>query len=73
MEGKGLLRSEWKETKTGPNRRVYWVTKLGAEVLKEGLEIIVKRKPLTDNLIAFYQKHFAQQAHQVKPSTIMEG
>lgn len=61
MEHGGLLESEWKHTETpGPDRRVYKVTKRGTEALRTGLESIVKRKPLMDDLTEFYEKHFME-------------
>ena len=58
MERNGLLESEWEEAKTRPDRRIYKVTKSGAEALKSGLQTIAKRKVLMDDLAKFYQKNF---------------
>lgn len=59
MEHRGLLESEWEQAETtGPNRRVYKVTKQGVEALKSGLESIAKRKSLMDDLTVFYAKNF---------------
>jgi len=59
MEHRGLLESEWEHAETtGPDRRVYKVTKSGAEALKSGLESIVKRRTLMDDLTKFYKKNF---------------
>ncbi len=58
MERKGLLKSEWEETETKPDRRIYKVTKSGAEALKSGLQTIAKRKVLMDDLAKFYEKNF---------------
>ena len=58
MERRGLLKSEWEETETRPDRRIYKVTKSGAEALKSGLQTITKRKVLMDDLAKFYEKNF---------------
>ena len=58
MERRGLLESEWEHIETGPDRRVYKVTKMGAEALRSGLESIAKRKVMMDDLTEFYKKNF---------------
>jgi DNA-binding PadR family transcriptional regulator len=59
MEHRGLLKSQWEEAEnTGPDRRVYKVTKSGAEALKTGLQAVVRRKALMDDLTEFYKKKF---------------
>ena len=58
MEDKGLLVSTWEKINSGPDRRIYTVTKMGTEVLKRGLSIMVQRKRLFDDLITFYEKRF---------------
>jgi len=37
MEEKGLIESAWEKVEGGPDRRVYKVTKFGAEVLQKGV------------------------------------
>ena len=62
MERRGLLTSEWKHAEnTGPNRRVYRVTEKGVEALRSGLESIVKRKTMMDDLTEFYKKNFIKK------------
>lgn len=61
LEAKGLLESKWERIKTGPDRRIYRTTKAGSDALKEGLEIIVRRRALMDDLIAFYKKYFEKK------------
>ena len=61
MEEKGLIESACEKVEGGPDRRVYKVTKFGAEVLQRGLETIIRRKTLTDDLIAFYEEHFKEE------------
>ena len=59
MEQRGLLKSEWQHAETtGPDRRVYRVTKSGSEALNSGLRALAKRKALMDDLARFYEKNF---------------
>jgi DNA-binding PadR family transcriptional regulator len=58
LEKKGFLSSEWKSKKSGADRRVYNLTDDGIKLLKEGLEMIKKRRPLADVLIQFYDEQF---------------
>jgi len=63
MEHRGLLESEWKHTETsGPDRRIYKVTKMGTEALRTGLESITRRKAMMDDLAEFYEKNFMKTA-----------
>jgi DNA-binding PadR family transcriptional regulator len=66
METRGLLESKWEKITTGPDRRIYGVTDKGIEVLKKGLEIMVKRQSLMKDLETFYNQHFQ------KPKNIKE-
>ena len=58
MERKGFLESEWETTGSGPARRIYHVTDEGLEFLRAGLETMVKRKSLIEDLVSFYHKRF---------------
>jgi len=49
------------KVESGPDRRVYKVTKSGAEVLQRGLETIIRREPFIDGLIAFYKERFKEK------------
>ena len=60
MEAHGLLKSEWERLESGRQRRIYEVTEEGVEALRMGLETIVKRKALMDDLESFYREHFKQ-------------
>lgn len=63
MERGGLLESEWKAAETtGPERRIYKVTRSGAGALRSGLETVAKRKALMDDLTEFYKKNFRATA-----------
>lgn len=62
MEHAGLLESEWEHAEaSGPDRRIYKVTKRGAEALRSGLETIIKRKTMMDDLARFYRENFAEE------------
>ena len=58
MEARGLVLSEWERTESGPDRRIYKVSDIGRESLKHGLEIMIWRKALMDDLSSFYDQHF---------------
>ena len=62
MEHRGLLESKWEHTETsGPDRRIYKVTKMGNEALRTGLESINRRKAMMDDLAEFYEKNFLKE------------
>ncbi len=58
MEKEKLVKSNWKKSKSGPNKREYHATKKGEEYLKNYLEIIIERKKMIDRMTEFYYKHF---------------
>ncbi|MBN1682368.1 PadR family transcriptional regulator [Candidatus Bathyarchaeota archaeon] len=58
MEHHGLIKSKWEEIVSGPDRRIYTITPEGSEILKSGLEIMIKRKELLDDLSDYYKKNF---------------
>lgn len=58
MEERGLVVSEWETRETGADRRVYALTDSGVKVLREGLEMVKKRRQLMDDLAQFYDTHF---------------
>ena len=61
MEESGLLVSEWERKESGADRRVYTLTDAGVKVLKEGLEMVKKRRQLMDSLVQFYDMHFTEK------------
>ena len=62
------MESAWEHAETaGPDRRVYRVTKSGAEALRSGLESIAKRKAMMDDLAKFYEKNFIKREGGEKP------
>ena len=58
MEKENLLKSNWKESKSGPDSRVYKITKKGKEYLKNWLEMVIERKKMMDKMTGFYEKQF---------------
>ena len=58
MEKDDLLRSTWKKSESGPDRREYNVTKKGEKYLKKWLEMIIERKKMLDKMVKFYYEHF---------------
>jgi DNA-binding PadR family transcriptional regulator len=58
MEKDALLKSAWKKSKSGPDRREYSVTKKGEKHLKKWLEMIIERKKMVDKMVTFYYEHF---------------
>jgi len=60
MEERGLLASKWEKKDSKTDRRVYTLTEDGVRVLREGLEMVKKRKQLMDGLIKFYDANFGE-------------
>jgi len=60
MEERGLLVSKWEKMDSKTDRRVYTLTEDGVRVLREGLEMIKKKKQLMDELIKFYEANFGE-------------
>jgi DNA-binding PadR family transcriptional regulator len=61
MEERDLVTSEWERKESGVDRRVYTLTEAGVKALKEGLEMVKKRRQLMDSLVQFYDTHFADK------------
>ena len=61
MEERTLVTSEWEKKDAGADRRVYTITEMGVKVLKEGIEMVKKRRQLMDSLVQFYDAQFAQK------------
>ncbi|MGM0405453.1 MAG: PadR family transcriptional regulator [Thermoplasmatota archaeon] len=58
MEKKGLLKSSWEESDSGPDKRVYSITQEGREHLKGWLEMIKERKRMMEKMTSFYEREF---------------
>ena len=61
MERRGLLASTWDENVSGPDRRVYRVTEEGVKALRSGLESLIARRAIMEDLLSFYNKHFKEK------------
>ncbi|MFW5953534.1 MAG: PadR family transcriptional regulator [Candidatus Natronoplasma sp.] len=61
MEKKGLLKSEWEESESGPDKRVYSATNEGREHLKRWLEMIKERKRMMEKMTSFYEEEFGDE------------
>ena len=61
MEERGMVTSEWEKKEAGADRRVYTLTDAGVRVLKEGLEMVKKRRQVIDSLLQFYDANFAEK------------
>jgi DNA-binding PadR family transcriptional regulator len=64
MEEKGIVASGWKKKESGSDRRVYKLTETGLKFLREGLEMVKRRRQLMDNLVQFYDKQFAEKTRR---------
>lgn len=64
MEMRGLVESRWEKGEGGPERRVYRLTSKGVEALRMGLQSIVKRRRLFDDLVSFYYEKFEGAARE---------
>jgi DNA-binding PadR family transcriptional regulator len=62
MEKRGLLSSNQQRSNIGRPRRTYKITVSGRDALKRGLEHMLRRKKLLDELAEYYEKHFQDQA-----------
>jgi len=64
MDERDLVVSKWKRKGSGVDRREYTLTDSGVRALKEGLEMVKRRRQLMDNLIHFYDKHFEEKRRE---------
>lgn len=60
MEERGMVTSEWEKKESGADRRVYTLTETGVKTLREGLEMMKKRRQLIENLLQFYEANFTE-------------
>ena len=58
MEEKELLSSQQEESEEGRPRRVYSITETGRANLRNGLEHMLRRKRMLDELEKYYKQHF---------------
>ncbi len=56
MEKSGFIKSVWKKSEAGPSKRLYELTPIGKEFLKNMLHNIGNRIPIVQELLKFYKK-----------------
>ena len=66
MEHHGVVSSKQEKSEEGRTRRVYSITPKGTEILKRGLEGVIGRKKIMDELAAFYDEHFRNTSSEEK-------
>ena len=62
MDKRGLLSSVKSAAETGRVRRIYSLTEAGVEALRRGLEGVIQRKAMMDELAEYYRQHFEDEA-----------
>ena len=62
MEKRGLLSSVKSAGETGRIRRIYSITEVGEEALKRGLEGVIQRKTIMDELTEYYHQKFGDES-----------
>ena len=60
MEGAGFLESKWDADTSRLNRRVYHLTELGEEKLKEGYQRVESQKKIMEDMSSFYEQNFPE-------------
>lgn len=58
LEQRDLVVSRWEKKASRADRRVYTITKEGEEFLKEGLQMVKRRRQLMDDLVRFNDQNF---------------
>jgi len=58
LDQRGLVASRWEKKASRADRRVYTITQKGKEFLKEGLQMVKRRRSLMDDLVRFYDDNF---------------
>ena len=54
LEQEGLVRSTWEESDTGPDRRIYAITRAGMEELHAGARSLVLTRDMLDVFVSRY-------------------
>ena len=60
MEKSGLLSSSWDSKSSRLKRRVYTLTQMGLERLKNGRRMVKGQRKALDEMIGFYEQHFPE-------------
>jgi len=58
MEKRGLLSSNWDSESSRLKRRVYTLTQMGLERLRNGRSMVKSQRIALDEMIGFYEQHF---------------
>lgn len=58
MEHSGILESEWEKEPSHLDRRVYQLSELGLEKLREGKDIVEEQRRVLDEVIEFFRDRF---------------
>ena len=61
LEKRGLLTSRWEEGLSS-DKRVYEITEEGVRTLREGLEALVARRGIFEELFEFYQRMWGEES-----------
>ena len=56
MENDGWVKSDWKQSGKGPQRRVYSITALGKQELDSWAEVLERRRARIDKVLTVYEK-----------------
>lgn len=67
LETDGLVRSAWEESASGPDRRIYHLTRAGMEELHASVEALVSTHRLLDVFLGRYSE-FVAIAREREPS-----
>lgn len=59
LEGEGLVRSAWETSVTGPQRRIYELTRAGGEALHEQARALLMTAGVLDAFVSRYEEFVA--------------
>jgi len=59
LEEEGLVRSAWESSDSGPDRRIYEITRAGMEDLRERAVALADTRTLVDRLLSRYEEFVA--------------
>lgn len=67
MEAEGLIRSQWEEEQTqGPPRRVYSLTNLGDQSLRDHMQDLMTTRQRIDQLMDAFDRHMDDHHNHLK-------
>jgi PadR family transcriptional regulator PadR len=59
LENEGLVHSAWEKSQTGPDRRIYQLTRAGAEALHEEVKAVVSVSETLEAFLGRYEEFVA--------------